>query len=221
LGHLATERPFFLKKKHMKNKGNNSQQKSFFEITKLNHLEFLSHLPNKKNIILDFGCGNGVFQKKFCSKKIKLIKMYDKNKMLKSQIKKKYEKNSFINWTPSLSVSYNIVLINSTIQYLTLTSFKSLMSYFFKKKVDMIIISDIPKYPFYLEAFLCIFINLRRILISLKYLFQKQYNFYYYKNVKSLNIKNPNYTCKIYKNINEDKLLRYTLIFRKNTSRKN
>ena len=146
--------------------------------------------------------------------------MYDKNKMLKSQIKKKYEKNSFIKWTPSLSVSYNIVFINSTIQYLTLKKFKSLMSYFFKKKVDMIIISDIPKYPFYLEAFFCIFINLKRILISFKYLFQKQYNFYYHKNIRTLKIKNPNYTCKICKNINEDKLLRYTLIFRKNISRK-
>ena len=205
----------------MKNKRSKSLEKSFFEVSKLNHLEFLSHLPNKKNIILDFGCGNGVFQKKFNSKKIRLIKMYDKNKMLKYQIKKKYEKNSFIKWAPSLSVSYNIVFINSTIQYLTLKSFKSLMSYFFKKKVDMIIISDIPKYPFYLEAFFCIFINLRRILISFKYLFQKQYNFYYYKNLKSLKVKNSNYTCKLYKNINEDKLLRYTLIFRKNISKKN
>ena len=94
------------------------------------------------------------------------------------------------------------------------------MSYFFKKKVDMIIISDIPKYPFYIEAFLCIFVNLRRILISSRYLFQKQYNFYYYKNVSSLKVKNPNYTCKLCKNINEDKFLRYTLIFRKDTSRK-
>ena len=205
----------------MKNKRSKTLQKSFFEISKLNHLEFLSYLPNKKNIVLDFGCGNGVFQKKFNSKKIKLIKMYDKNKILKSQIKKKYEKNSFIKWTPSLNVSYNIVFINSTIQYLTLRKFKSLMSYFFKKKVDMIIISDIPKYPFYLEAFFCIFINLKRILISLRYLFEKQYNFYYHKNIRSLKLKNPNYTCTLCKNINEDKLLRYTLIFRKNISKKN
>ena len=74
----------------MKNKGNKPIQKSFFEISKLNYLEFLSYLPNKKNVVLDFGCGNGIFEKKFSSKKIKLIKMYDKNKMLKSQIKKKY-----------------------------------------------------------------------------------------------------------------------------------
>ena len=141
--------------------------------------------------------------------------MYDKNKKLKSLIKKKYEKNSFIKWTPSLNVNYNIVFVNSTIQYLTLKSYKSLVSYFFKKKVDMIIISDIPKYPFYLEAFFCIFINLNRILISFKYLFQKNYNFYSYKNKFNLIIKNRNYKYELHKNINEDKLLRYTLVFRK------
>ena len=199
----------------MKKIKHKTEQKSFFNITKLNYLEFLSYLPNKKNIVLDFGCGNGVFKKDFSSKKIKIIKMYDKDKKLKSQINKKYEKNSYIKWTPSINVNYNVVFINSTIQYLTLKNYKSLMSYFFKKKIDMIIISDIPKYPFYIEAFFCVFINLKRILVSLKYLFQKNYNFYYYKNVKDLKIKNSNYKCKLCKNINEDKLLRYTLIFRK------
>ncbi len=204
----------------MKNIDNKNVQKSFFEITKLNYSEFLSYLPNKKNIVLDFGCGNGIFPENFFNKKIKLIKMYDKNKKLKSMIKKKYEKNSFIKWTPSLNVNYNIVFLNSTIQYLTLKSYKSLVSYFFKKKVDMIIISDIPKYPFYLEAFFCIFINLNRILISLKYLFQKNYNFYSYKNKINLIIKNRNYKYELHKNINEDKLLRYTLVFRKLVSNK-
>ena len=199
----------------MKNIDNKNVQKSFFEISKLNYSEFLSYLPNKKNIVLDFGCGNGIFPKNFFNKKIKLIKMYDKNKKLKSLIKKKYEKNLFIKWVPSLNVNYNIVFINSTIQYLSLKSYKSLVSYFFKKKVDMIIISDIPKYPFYIEAFFCIFTNLNRILISLKYLFQKNYNFYSYKNKIDLIIKNRNYKYDLNENINEDKLLRYTLVFRK------
>ncbi|MDC0461340.1 methyltransferase, partial [Candidatus Pelagibacter sp.] len=90
--------------KDMKNKDNKTLGKSFFELSKLDHLEFLFHLPNKKNVVLDFGCGNGAFHKKFHSKKIKLIKMYDKNKMLKSQINKKYKKNSFIKWTSRLTV---------------------------------------------------------------------------------------------------------------------
>ena len=204
----------------MQNIKNKSVQKSFFEISALNYFEFLSYLPNKKNIVLDFGCGNGVFQKKFSSKKIKSIKMYDKNKKLESQIKKKYKNNSYIKWTQSLSVNYNVVFINSTIQYLTLKNYKSLISYFFKKKVDIIIISDIPKYPYYIEALFCIFVNLKRILIALKYLFQKNYNFYYYKNMNDLKIKNSNSNFEFCKNINEDKLLRYTLIFRKSVLKK-
>ena len=199
----------------MKNVKNKVTVRSFFEISKLNCSEFLSYLPNKKNVILDFGCGNGIFPKNFSNKKIKLVNMYDKNKKLKNYIKKKYKKNSLIKWTPTININYNVVFINSTVQYLTLKNYKSLISYFFKKKVDMIIISDIPKYPFYLEAFFCIFINLSRILISFKYLFQKNYNFYSYKNKINLIIKNRNYKYELDKNINEDKLLRYTLIFRK------
>ena len=199
----------------MKNVKNKVTVRSFFEISKLNCSEFLSYLPNKKNVILDFGCGNGIFPKNFSNKKIKLVNMYDKNKKLKINIKKKYKKNSLIKWTPTININYNVVFINSTVQYLTLKNYKSLISYFFKKKVDMIIISDIPKYPFYLEAFFCIFINLSRILISFKYLFQKNYNFYSYKNKINLIIKNRNYKYELDKNINEDKLLRYTLIFRK------
>ena len=204
----------------MKNIKNEPIKKSFFDISKFNSLEFLSYLPKRKNIVLDFGCGNGAFPKKFSSKKIKLIMMYDKDKKLKSQIRKKYEKNSYIKWAQSLNVNYNVVFINSTIQYLTLKNYKSLMSYFFKRKVKMIIISDIPRYPYYIEAFFCIFINLKRVLISLKYLFQKNYNFYYYKNMSDFVIKNHDYSYEFCDNINEDKLLRYTLIFRKSILKK-
>ena len=157
----------------MKKKKHKTIKKSFFDLSKLNYLDFLSYLPNKKNVVLDFGCGNGIFQEKFSSKKIKLIKMYDKDKRLKSHIKNKYKKNSYIKWTQTLSVNYNIVFINSAIQYLTLKNYRSLMSYFFKKKVDMIIISDIPRYPYYIEAFVSIFINLKKVFLSLKYLFKK------------------------------------------------
>ena len=204
----------------MENIKNKTIQKSFFELSKLNFSELLSFLPNKKNVVLDFGCGNGIFKKNFSSKKIKLVKMYDKNKKLKPQIIKKYKNNPFIKWTPSLSVNYNIVFINSTIQYLNLKNYKSLMSYFFKKRVEKIIISDIPKYPYYIEAFFCIFINPKRIWMSFKYLFQKKYNFYYFKNMENLIIKDRNYSIKFCNNINEDKLLRYTLIFQRNHKNK-
>ncbi len=200
---------------------NKTLQQSFFKISIFSHSDFLSYLPKKRNIVLDFGCGNGCFHKNFSNKKIKLIKMYDKNKSLKSYINKKYDKNPYIKWTNNLHFKYNVVLINSTIQYLTLKNYKSLINYFFKKKVDIIIISDIPKFPFYAEAFFCIFINIKRLLISFKYLFQKKYNFYHYKNMKELIIKNYFYDYNICNNLNEDKLLRYSLIFNKSIPKKN
>ncbi len=201
----------------MKNK---TVKKSFFKISNFDSFDFLSCLPNKKNIVLDFGCGNGCFHKNFSNKKIKLIKMYDKNRNLKSYINKRYKKNPVIKWTQNLKFNYNVVLMNSTIQYLTLKNYKSLINYFFKKKVDTIIISDIPKFPFYAEAFFCIFTNIKRLIISFKYLFQKNYNFYYYKNMNDLVIKNCNYNYKFRDNLNEDKLLRYSLIFNKSISKK-
>ena len=202
----------------MKNK---TVKKSFFKISNFDSFDFLSCLPNKKNIVLDFGCGNGCFHKNFSNKKIKLIKMYDKNRNLKSYINKKYKKNPVIKWTQNLNFNYNVVLINSTVQYLTLKNYRSLINHFFKKKVDTIIISDIPKFPFYVEAFFCIFTNIKRLIISFKYLFQKNYNFYYYKSMNELIIKNFNYNCKFLDNLNEDKLLRYSLIFNKSISKKN
>ncbi len=198
-----------------KNKKKRSIQKSFFEISKFNNQQLCLHLNKRNNVILDFGCGNGCFKKNFYSKKIKQIKMYDKNKSLKKFIQKKYEKNPNIRWVKNLKVSFNIVLINSTIQYFTLKKYKTLISYFFKREVDLIIISDIPEYPYYLEAFISIFTNIKRIIISLKYLFEKDYNFYFFKKKKDLIIDNKKYKYKFYKNLNDDKILRYTLIYEK------
>lgn len=197
-----------------------SIQKSFFEISKFNDQELCDHLNKNNNVILDFGCGNGCFKKNFFSKKVEQIKMYDKDKNLKRFIQKKYEKNPNIRWVQNINVSFNIVLINSTIQYFTLKKYKTLMSYFFKRKVDLIIISDIPKYPFYLEAFICIFINIKRILISIKYLFQKDYNFYFFKKKRDLILDNKMYKYKFCRNLNDDKILRYTIIYEKVVTKK-
>ena len=190
-------------------------EKSFFKITNLDYIKFLEFLPQKKNIILDFGCGNGIFPKEFFNKKIKSIRMFDKNKSLKLYIKNKYKKNSYISWTNTLKINYNIVFMNSTIQYLTLKNYRILISTFFKKKVDVIIISDIPKYPYYIEAFFCLFINLRKVIKSISYLFHKDYNFYTFKKKDDLIINNSNYSFKFCNNINKDKLLRYSLVFHK------
>ncbi len=200
---------------NMKDMKQSHLKKSFFEISKFNQVEFIPLLPNKKNIILDFGCGNGCFSKNFTNKKIKQIKMYDKDKTLRSFIKKKYKNNSKISWIESLKSNYNVVLINSVVQYLTLKEYKSLISHFFLKKVDTIIISDVPKFPFYIEGVFCIFTNIKRILISLRYLFQKNYNFYFFKKKSDFLIHNDYYEYQFHTNLNEDKLLRYTIIYKK------
>ena len=43
---------------------------NFFYQTKFDFKKFLSYMPLKKNIILDYGCGNGTFLKLFKAKKI-------------------------------------------------------------------------------------------------------------------------------------------------------
>ena len=192
--------------------------KNYFHTTKLNFKLFFSHLPNKKNIILDYGCGNGIFNKEHSNnKKIKKIKMIDKDKKLKKFIVNKYLGNKDIIWIDSLKQSFDVVFINSVIQYLNYEGYKNLINFFFKKKVKIIIISDIPKYPRFIEGFFLIFINPFKLIKGLKYIFNKNYiksGFFFKKSIQ-LTILNNNYNYKIETNLNDDKLLRYTLIIKK------
>ena len=191
---------------------------SFFYPSKFNFNKFLSLLPKKKNTILDYGCGNGIYNNKVISNnKINLIKMYDKDKKLKNTIKKKYLNNSKIKWVNTIYTKHNVVLINSVIQYLTLYEYNKLINFFLGKHIDILIISDIPKYPRYLEAIILLFINPLRLFVGLSYIFRKNYlkSGFNYREYKKLVIQNSNYKYKIDKNLNEDSLLRYLLIIKK------
>ena len=107
---------------------------SFFYPSKFNFNKFLSLLPKKKNTILDYGCGNGIYNNKVISNnKINLIKMYDKDKKLKNTIKKKYLNNFKIKWVNTIYTKHNVVLINSVIQYLTLYEYNKLINFFFRQ----------------------------------------------------------------------------------------
>ena len=103
--------------------------KGFFYQTNFDFKRFLKLLPYKKNIILDYGCGNGIFSNKFLkSKKIKLIYMIDKNKNLKLQIFDKYKKNKKVLWADTINKKkYDVVLLNSVSQYLSFYEYKKLM----------------------------------------------------------------------------------------------
>ena len=191
--------------------------KNFFYSSELNFKKFLSYLPNKKNVILDFGCGNGIFdpQKKY-KKKIKIIKMTDKNKLLKKSIKNKYKKNNKFIWSDNINTHYNVVFICSVVQYLSFKEYRKLINFFLKKKTELILISDIPKYPRIIEAFFLIFINPYKLVRASKYLFKKKYlkTSYFFKKYDQLLIYNNNYIYKMQSNLNDDKL-RYSLIIQK------
>ena len=58
----------------------------------LNEKKFLSILNNKKNVILDFGCGVGVWDYKILHPKISKVFLYDKNPRVMSIAKKNYKK---------------------------------------------------------------------------------------------------------------------------------
>tara|TARA_Y100000591_G_C21730503_1_gene643812 strand:- start:376 stop:963 length:588 start_codon:yes stop_codon:yes gene_type:complete len=192
--------------------------RNFFHVTKLNFKKFLNYLPKKNNIILDYGCGNGVYSyRDLKSKKIKLIKMTDKDKKLKFLIKNKYSKSKKIIWINKLNTSYDVVFINSVIQYMSINQYKRLLTFFFKKKVSTVIISDVPKFPRFLEAFFLLFLNPFKLIKAFNYLFTKQYRKigFFYKDYEKLIVLNNSYIYKKEENLNDDKLLRYTLIINK------
>lgn len=192
--------------------------KNFFYSTKLNFKKFLSYLPKKNNVILDLGCGNGVYTyENLKNKKIKLIKMTDKDKKLKIFIKKKYSKSKKITWTDNLNGNYDVVFINSVIQYMKINEYRNFLNFFIKKKVKIIIISDIPKFPRGFEALFLIFLNPYKLIKAINYLFSKKYlnTGFFYKKYDELLVSDKSYICIKKKNLNDDQVLRYSLIIKK------
>ena len=192
--------------------------KYFFFKTNFNFKRFLSYLPSKQNILLDFGCGDGIYTKDvLTNNKIKLIYMTDKNKKLKLFINKKYKNNKKVVWTDTINKKYDVVLLNSVSQYLKIIEYNGLMNFFFKKKVKTIVISDIPKYPRIIEAFILMITNPIHLLMGLSYLKKKEYlkMGYYFKNKETLKIKNNNYAYTIKQNLSINTFSRYTIVINK------
>ena len=192
---------------------------NFFYQTKFDFKKFLSYMPLKKNIILDYGCGNGIFSNNFLKhKKIKIIYMIDKNIKLKKHIKNKYHFNNKIRWTNSINGKYDVVLMNSVSQYLDKKEYDNLIKKFFALKIKTIIISDIPKYPRIIEAFILLITNPKDLFKGLSYLKEKDYlkMIFYYKKHTDLILKNKKYIFKFVKNLSSSNFSRYTLIIDRN-----
>ena len=150
----------------------------------------------KKLNILDFGCGKGVWEKKFLKKKfINKIILYDKNKSLLGFLKKKYSLKKIVknfNKKNLLNKNINLIIFSSVIQYMSkkeLNSFLSTVNKKYKTKPIYILINDFPNFNRFIELILIPFINFKKFIYYFSLVFNKQYlsiNYYrhnLYKNI--------------------------------------
>jgi len=189
------------------------KNKNFFYFIKTSFEEkrFLK-IINQNTSILDYGCGEGVWS----SSVVKKVYLYDKNKKLIPFLKKKYKKiNFYILKKPIFN--REVFLSNSVIQYIDDKNLYSL-----KKKIigkfNIIIFSDIPKYPRIIEGIVSTILNPRRLLLALHYLFYYEYRklgFYYRSFDKIISVLNETYNFRIIENLTGEKITRYSIVFKK------
>lgn len=195
----------------------------------LNEKKFLSILNNKKNVILDFGCGVGVWDYKILHPKISKVFLYDKNPRVMSIAKKNYKKNKNISFIKKnvffnkrnffIKNKVNIIFFNSVIQYLSPYEVKHIILMLkkcVKKNNFKIIITDVPIYNRYIEFFLLFFFDFQRFLDAIKLIFDMDYymtNFY--KNNLDINFLKKNFKVKIFDNLNFFKFRKSILLKKK------
>jgi hypothetical protein len=183
----------------------------YFIKTNFDEKRFLNIIKNYKSI-LDYGCGEGVWSRLT----LKKIYLYDKNVRLIPILKKKYNlKNFYILKKPIFNKE--VFLLNSVIQYIDHKNLYSL-----KKKIidkfNIIIFSDIPKYPRIIEGIISILFNPQRLLLALYYFFNHEYRkfgFYYRSFDKIVSVLDKYYNFQVIKNLTEEKITRYTIVFKK------
>ena len=176
--------------------------------------------------ILDFGCGMGIWSKEDLKENfVKKIILYDKNKKLQKKLSTKYKEKKVsvvFNLKKILKKSdFNLVIISSVIQYMSLNELKKLLQEitknFHKKKfVFYIIIMDIPKFPRLIEFALLPIFNFKRFFFAIKYFINEEYKkleYYLHKESEFLFLK-KNFDIKKFKNLRGLRFLRYTLILK-------
>ena len=144
--------------------------------------------------------------------------MIDKNKNLKLHICDKYKKNKKVLWADTINKKkYDVVLLNSVSQYLSFYEYKKLINFFYSKRIKKIIISDIPKFPRFIEVFILMITSPKELVMGLSYIINKNYikMGYFYKNRSQIMLKNSNYFFKFEKNLASNIFSRYTLIIQK------
>jgi|688.fasta_scaffold187620_3 2-polyprenyl-3-methyl-5-hydroxy-6-metoxy-1,4-benzoquinol methylase len=182
---------------------------------------FFKILNKKKCVILDYGCGSGIWN----GTKGNKIFLYDKDKLSLKYAKKKYnlDKNfiiiSNLKEIKNLKKKIDILLLNSVIQYISKDNLKKLLLNFDKilKKDYKIIISDIPRFNRLIELCSFLFLSPKRFLSAIFIIIN--FNNYIKKNKFYLNNLDINFLGKNFKfqkieNFNKFKL-RYGLVLKK------
>ena len=143
----------------------------------------------KKLTILDYGCGLApYFNHKVDTNQISKIYLYDKNRGLKTHLKKKFKnkKRFFINFSKNkvFHKKINLIIFSSVIQYISDKELKKIFTQIiksYKKKKIYIYLNDIPSKNRFIELLFLPFIDFKKFLYSLKLIFNKNYlNLKYY-----------------------------------------
>ena len=137
-----------------------------------------SGLIKKTDNILDYGCGLGTWDNEASNNGIFFNKLYlyDKNSAIRGQCKKNYPNHTVVNDISS-ELDVNLIFSNSVIQYIEINDLKKLFERFntMLKKDEMIIISDIPRYPRVLECILTFFSNFDLFKTQVKQFLKPEY----------------------------------------------
>jgi len=200
----------------------------FFKANKFNEKRFRNFLVSKKNIILDYGAGIGVWDINNINVKIKNILEKDPNPNAIKVAKKKYNKDKrfiFISKKKMFEKHFfyknkvNIILLNSVIQYIPRKKLNKMLI-LFKKKFRVrhwkIIITDVPIHSRFIEIILLMLFDLSRFWHAIQLIFNKDYySTSFYKDNLDLKYLKKEFNITSFKNLNFFKF-RKTIILKKN-----
>ena len=178
-------------------------------------IERFLKLINRKDKILDFGCGNGIWENQI-SEKIEKIYLFDVDKKLMKNLQLKYKSEKFEVINSIHNMEFDVVLMQSVVQYLSDDEISNfLIEAQYPKKI---VISDVPKFNRLVELLLLLFFNPKRFYYSIKTVLLKNYisTKFYYRNYKSYLTLFKNYKIQKIDNLSEGKLTRYCIVLERN-----